>query len=185
MRYDWLHKCMIGFTKHRKSIQRRARLVLFSALMLTAVACQRNQSVSPTSPPESAKPPYTTPLKIKNQHLYVEVAANNASWQQGLSGRERLIDSQGMLFDMRTSFEKRPSFWMKDMKFSLDIIWIDANRVVDITANISAPTPGAPLGSLQLYPPHHDIDMVLEVNAGWTQTHQIKIGDPVKLNLAY
>jgi uncharacterized membrane protein (UPF0127 family) len=66
---------------------------------------------------------------------------------------------------------------MKDMLFNLDLIWIKNGLVVDITKNALAPEVNTKLNELPLYKPNSDIDMVLEVNSGWTDKNNIRIGD--------
>ncbi len=98
--------------------------------------------------------------------------------EKGLSGRNSLKDTQGMLFDFTKLENKQPAFWMKDMKFSLDILWIQNNAVVGITKNIPAPK-----NSKDVLPSYYapgDIDYVIEVNAGWSDAHNIKTGDSVR-----
>ena len=60
--------------------------------------------------------------------LSVEVADTQASRELGLSGREKMGDDEGILFVFDTP--GRYGFWMKDMQFPLDIIWINQNGVV-------------------------------------------------------
>ena len=65
-------------------------------------------------------------------------------------------------------------FWMKDMKFSLDLIWMDKNlAIVDMTKNLSPETFPAVFSSSS------PVKYVLEVNAGWSDRNKIKIGDTV------
>jgi hypothetical protein len=88
----------------------------------------------------------------------------------GLSGREKLDSDKGMLF----VFEKegRYSFWMKDMKFPLDIIWLDKNlKVVEIKENVQPESFPAAFTSKTkaLY--------VIELNGGVAQKYNIKVGE--------
>jgi uncharacterized membrane protein (UPF0127 family) len=86
-------------------------------------------------------------------------------------------DDQGMLFDFTGSSRTKPGFWMKDMRFALDFIWIDGNNIVGITPRIQ---PGVDAnGQLPLYYPPAPVTQVLEVNAGWSAAHGIKVGDAV------
>ncbi|HMR54982.1 MAG TPA: DUF192 domain-containing protein [Candidatus Doudnabacteria bacterium] len=121
---------------------------------------------------------YNTPITVANQNLFVEIVATDETRAQGLSGREPLTEKQGMLFDFTNTTIKRPSFWMKDMKFDIDIIWIADNKIIGITPNVPAPTPNETLPS---YPPPSDITHVLEVIAGWSERNKVKVGDIVKL----
>ena len=90
------------------------------------------------------------------RHLYelgaettyrVDVAASPGERQQGLSGRESMNQDTGMLFVFD---EELPlNFWMKDMHFPLDIIWIDGRcRLVGVSAEVPTPVPGAEIDQI-------------------------------------
>lgn len=117
-------------------------------------------------------------LTIGNQSFQVEVADTNAEREQGLSGRQS-IGSDGLLFifDEPT----RPPFWMKEMLFDLDFIWISQGKVVETIENIPAPLPTTPLSELPTYAPQQNVDQMLEVPAGFAEEHNIKIGDSIIL----
>lgn len=125
-----------------------------------------------------------------NKKILVEAADTPQKKQQGLSGREKLNDNQGMLFDFPNDDGARPGFWMKDMLFDLDIIWIKNNpstssgRIISITPNVPAPFKDKGLGikdkHLPLYYPPDEIDQVLEVNAGWSRENEVEVGDEVR-----
>jgi uncharacterized membrane protein (UPF0127 family) len=130
-----------------------------------------------TSSESTIKTTYNTPLTIGNKNLLVEIASTDQTRMQGLSGREPLTESQGMLFDFTNTTTRQPNFWMKDMKFNIDIIWIANNKIIGITPNVLAPSSNK---ELPLYSPPGDITHVLEVLAGWSNRNQIKVGDTVK-----
>ena len=110
--------------------------------------------------------------------IFVGLAKSNEEKRQGLSDREKLSDSQGMLFDFTGETNARPGFWMKDMRFDLDLIWIKNKKIIGITANV--PSPKNAGDKLPLYSPPSPVDMVLEVAAGWSERQKIKVGDEVK-----
>lgn len=99
----------------------------------------------------------------------VEIASTPQARERGLSGRAGLGAGQGMLF----IFESDGSWgiWMKNMRFAIDIIWVDsAGRVVTI----------APAVSPETYPkvfyPSLSARYVLEVPAGFTRTNNVYEG---------
>lgn len=94
----------------------------------------------------------------------------------GLSGHDPMPDNQGMLFIFQNS--GRYAFWMKEMRFPLDFIWIANDTVVDLTENVPVPTSEP----LPLYRPRDPVNRVLEVNAGFVGRHGVKTGDKVVLN---
>ena len=107
----------------------------------------------------------------------VEVADDNWSRAQGLSGKENLMEGRGMLF----VFDKpgRHTFWMKGMKFSLDLIWISNGVVVDITSDV----PPLSLSSQNiLYKPKEPANMVLEINSGEAEKRGVHIGSNVGIS---
>lgn len=157
----------------------RLRLCALSLLtvLLVSAGCReyppRPEISRPTVEPED----YPEHLLIGQTNLAIVIADTDQTRAQGLSGRERLLDTQGMLFNFRGTNVVRPAFWMKDMKFDLDLIWLKDRRVIGITPNVLAPK--NPTDSLPNYSPPSDIDMVLEVNAGWADQHGIKVGDEI------
>ena len=97
---------------------------------------------------------------------------------QGLAGRTHLSDREGMLwlYD-QAGF---PTFWMKGMVMSIDIIWLDQGQVVDVTPNMPFPT--STNADLPIYRPRVPASGVLEVAAGFAATHGIKTGDPAAID---
>ncbi len=120
----------------------------------------------------------TKNIKVNDLDLNVEVADNDATREQGLSGRDKLDDGKGMLFDFTNSDFRKPGFWMKDMNFSIDIIWIKDGKVIGVQAN--APVPNND-GDLPVYYPPSEISQVLEVPSGWSAKNSIKVGSTVSL----
>ena len=104
-------------------------------------------------------------VTIGSASFVVEVADTGESRQQGLSGRESLDEGTGMLFVFNQ--ERFLTFWMKEMNFPLDMVWIDAScKVVDISRDVPAPEPGQTLADLPTYGPETPAMYVLEINAG-------------------
>ena len=72
---------------------------------------------------------------------------------------------------------------MKDMKFPIDIIWIDGEkRIVDIAANVRV-EPDKKDRELAVYKSQAEALYVLEVNAGLSALHGLSIGDQVNFEL--
>jgi uncharacterized membrane protein (UPF0127 family) len=115
--------------------------------------------------------PIKSSATLKDQELTVELAQTAKQWEKGLSGRQGLGNLDGMIFIFPSSHI--PVFWMKDMHFPIDIIWLQDGVVADIT--YSAPV--ATTGVLPTYSPKTAVNMVLETEAGWAAEHNILIGD--------
>lgn len=110
--------------------------------------------------------------------LTFEVVNSRNSVVQGLSGRDE-VGSDGMLFVFPD--RKRHGFWMKDMKFSLDIIWIADGKVIEVTADVPYPIAGTLDKDLLHYAPKQPINMILEVPAGKAAAWGLQSGDEINL----
>lgn len=110
-------------------------------------------------------------VRIGDASFNVEIADNAILQARGLSGRESLPEKTGMLF-VFSSPAKR-GFWMPDMHFSLDMVWISGDRIVDVTENV----PPSGFGEPDIYYPPVDVDKVLEIPAGSVKKYALKIGD--------
>lgn len=124
--------------------------------------------------PERSSSDLSGAVVINGHTIRVMIAATPAERTQGLSGTPSLKSGEGMLFVFPE--EGVYSFWMKDMLFSIDILWISARgEVVHIEEGVSPNT----------YPTSFTSDIpaqyVLEVPAGFSHTYGIKIGDHATL----
>lgn len=118
-------------------------------------------------------------IRINETSIKIEVADTQLLRTKGLSGRDSLASDSGMLFIFPS--ESKYRFWMKGMKFPLDMIFIKGGKVVDIIKNIPPPIPGQKDSILTVYEPIVPIDMLLEVNAGFAGSSNIQVGDNVFL----
>lgn len=133
---------------------------------------------------EIQKENYNTSITVGNKKLLVEVVNTDASRELGLSNRKSLSDENGMLFDFTNTDIVRPSFWMKDMDFDLDLIWIENGKIIGISSGATKPTAEQKQDTSKLatYDPPSDITQVLEVNGGWCKKNNIKVGDTININ---
>ena len=109
------------------------------------------------------------------------VADTDILRSKGLSGRADLKSNEGMLFVFDE--KKIYTFWMKDMLIPLDFIWIDGDKIVDVSENIPAPINGGDDGSLPLISPKLPVDKVIEVGAGTVRRLNIPEGNKIEINL--
>lgn len=119
-------------------------------------------------------------VELARKKINIQVADEPLERQLGLSGRESLGSSEGMLFSF--DMPQSAGFWMKDMLFPIDIIWIRDGQVVDLSLN-AQPEPGKMDTQLKIYRPKSQIDTVLELQAGWVTKNNLSIGDEVKIRL--
>lgn len=111
-------------------------------------------------------------FRIKDREVKVEIVTGSKAQQKGLGGRKSLCENCGMLFVFPE--RKKTSFWMKDMNFDLDIIWVADSKISYISKN-------ADHSSLERMNPGTPSDMVLELNAGFCDKYGVKIGDEALL----
>ena len=64
-------------------------------------------------------------INVDNEYWYTTVADTRESMALGLGDRDSICSTCGMLFDFKDGLDKERIFWMKDMKFNLDIYWLD------------------------------------------------------------
>ncbi len=115
---------------------------------------------------------HSSKLSVGSTMINIEIAETQSQRAQGLSNRISLPELSGMLFIFPNP--DRHSFWMKDMNFPLDFIWIKNSRVVQLSKNVPAIQPPA------VFTPDQPVDQVLEVNAGFINKYGIKVGDEVR-----
>lgn len=110
---------------------------------------------------------------INRQEIKIEMASTPEQQYQGLSGRKEICADCGMLFDFSESGPK--TFVMRNMRFPLDIVFIDNGVIKNIAANLE-PEGGAPKN---FYKSAGAADQVLEVNGGYCAKYDIKPGDKI------
>ena len=99
------------------------------------------------------------------------------SRRKGLGGRLGMDENYAMLFVFDDS--DRHQMWMKDMNFSVDIIWInERKRVVYVRHNVKLDTE-----PYEKYGPTVPARYVLEVKAGVAKRAGVTVGSPVKFDL--
>lgn len=156
-------------------------VILVGIFFFSACAVTPQTKPSPLSLPDRSKIQIKI-LRQANQSellLTTELVNTDASRTLGLSGRAQ-IGSDGMLFVFPKS--ARHSFWMKDMKIDLDLIWIQDKKIVDITRDVPAPTQEQTLsGQLPSYSPRAPVNLVLELPAGSAKTWNIQPGDAFEI----
>ena len=134
-----------------------------------------------TAPSTAVSPRGFINVSVKTLNVTAKVNSKASDRKEGLSGKDSLPINEGMLFvfDSKGFYP----FWMKDMKFPIDIIWIDENKnIVSIAASV-VPEPGKDDSALSLYKPTAEALYVLEINAGLSVLHNVQVGDQVNFEL--
>mgnify|MGYP001193559807 FL=1 len=109
------------------------------------------------------------------EKIPVEVADTLKKRSLGLGKRPSLKKGWGMLFVFE---ERKPHrFWMKDMQFPLDIIWLDNHRIVHINHNAM---PSSSEDEPEVMTSPVPVNFVLEIAAGRAAKLRLKKGQQMK-----
>lgn len=108
----------------------------------------------------------------KEATVFLEVAVTPEQKSKGLMNRPSLPQNRGMVFVFRPP--SPVTFWMKDTLISLDMIFINKGTIVKIVKG------AIPNQTEIVYPSDVEITEVVEVNAGFTDKHMIKVGDVIQ-----
>jgi uncharacterized protein len=107
--------------------------------------------------------------------LNLAVADTAAEREQGLSGQPTLAQRHGLLFVFDDASQW--GIWMKDMKFAIDILWLDDQwKVIHIEENV------APETYPQVFSPTIPVRYVVELPAGTVDQEEITIGRTIEVS---
>ena len=113
---------------------------------------------------------------INNQKIFLNVADTTEKKIQGLMYINKITENQGMIFLFKNPDYKY--FWMKNMKISLDIVFLYNDKIVTIYKEV----PVCEKDPCPLYASKYKIDTVLEFQKGFCEKFNLKIGDKIKLS---
>ena len=162
----------------------RLTLLLLIALSCFAAACGNDGTPGRSTPRATLTPETgarTIALQYEGGTLHVEVAQTPEERARGLGDRDALPDGSGMLFDLEEA--RVPGFWMKGMRFALDMVWISEDKRIAGVAEEVQPEPGVDDTQLRRYSPDEPVRYVLELNAGTARRLGLKAGDHVSFDL--
>lgn len=163
-----------------------AALRLIVALMVLVsifASAAPGATASPARPPWQQQSPFSTETAtvwVGEQAVNAEIADTTPLRSRGLGFRDSLAEGAGMLFVFESPAER--TFWMKGMRFCLDILWIEAGRLVGAFEN-ACPEPGVSDQDIQRYRSGVPVQYVLEVPAGWLKSQGQAVGSPVEMLL--
>lgn len=115
-------------------------------------------------------------LNVGSQTLHLDLAMDTATQRRGLGGRPTMARNEGMLFVF-----PKPGiypFWMKGMRYPIDIIWFEHGVVTDV---VTLPPPINETVEPATFIPTHIADQVMELNAGMAAALGIEVGSRLRL----
>ncbi len=111
---------------------------------------------------------------LGGEALLLKIADTDVLRLQGLSGHPPLPPNEGMLFVFTS--DGLHSFWMKDMLFPIDILWLDSEyRIVDVKQGAT------PESYPKSFTPSVPARYVLELSSGFFELHKLKNGDRLEI----
>jgi uncharacterized membrane protein (UPF0127 family) len=114
---------------------------------------------------------FLTPKQDFIAGIDIELAQNESQQQLGLMYRDTLAENQGMLFVFDN--EEVRSFWMKNTILSLDMIFVNAHNEIVTIHKYTTPY------LEETYESTKPAKYVIELNAGYTDSRQISVGDRI------
>ncbi len=149
-------------------------------VMLLAVSAVPGMAQREALPPWRSELPdarQTAEITVGTTPVRVDLALTPAQQQLGLGYRNGLEPGTGMLFVFPESAER--SFWMKGMRFCLDIIWIEGDGITGAAESVCPDPAGTLDGERETYASSGPASHVLEMPAGWLRANGYGPGTPV------
>lgn len=143
-------------------------ILLISALVGLLATGILGGSVLPHTPENI----FLKTISIDGTPVKVEVADTPEERQQGLSGRQRIAENEGMLFTFDEA--DRYGIWMKEMLFPIDVYWLnEQGTIVDMWEY------ARPESYPNVYEPSEPAKYIVEVVGGFSEVYNVEIGDKV------
>ena len=114
---------------------------------------------------------------IKNHTFVIDVATTSEQKEIGLAKYAAIEQDKGMYFPFDHS--DYYGFWMKNMKFPIDIIFLQNKKIVTIFSDVKPQKNYA----VYVYKPTRPANAVLEITAGLSKKYGFTLGDTLNLQL--
>lgn len=144
-----------------------------------------SNSSTPSAATRSATNADFVDISVKNLKVKAKIASTAEERKIGLANKDSIPVDEGMLFVFES--KSKYSIWMKNMRFPIDIIWIDdlpsgEKKIVDMKESVP-PQPKLSDKYLTIYKPHEDAKYILEINAGLARSNDVQVGDTIQFSL--
>ncbi len=151
-----------------------AALILLSGCSTLSSVKKMTANASPQIE-QGQQLPTTAIALIKDATIQLEVAQTPQQQATGLMFRESLADDRGMLFPFPN--ERMARFWMKNVPISLDMIFLNGDRVVGIASDV----PPCKTEPCPIYGPNALVDGVIELRGGRARELAVEVGDTIEI----
>ncbi len=151
-----------------------AALILLSGCSTLSSVKKMTANASPQIE-QGQQLPTTAIALIKDATIQLEVAQTPQQQATGLMFRESLADDRGMLFPFPN--ERMARFWMKNVPISLDMIFLNGDRVVGIASDV----PPCKTEPCPVYGPNALVDGVIELRGGRARELAVEVGDTIEI----
>jgi uncharacterized membrane protein (UPF0127 family) len=115
-------------------------------------------------------------VPVGSYRFDLDIADTPELQHKGLGGRSSLTDDHGMIFPYSEAGVQ--CFWMKDMRISIDIIWVTSDKKVGHIEKSIAPETYP-----KTYCPEVDAQYVIELSSGMANKADLQIGDTLAIDL--
>ena len=113
-------------------------------------------------------------LSLSGQRYHLSIMDDEAERERGLSGTDNLPEGEAMLFVFPS--DNTWGIWMKDMKYPIDIVWLDSDKKVVYTIKDAQPS-----SYPKIFQPVEKARYVIELPNGTIEKTGIAVGDPAGL----
>lgn len=151
------------------------------AIFLTSSAfpISAQQQILPPWRTEFPKARQTAEISVGDSRVVVDLALTPDQQQLGLGYRNGLLPGTGMLFVFPEASDR--TFWMKGMRFCLDIIWIEGGAITGAAERVCPDPDGTQDAERQRFPSRVPVTYVLEMPAGWLSANGYGMGTTVTI----
>ena len=172
-----------GIEIHHRNTRAANKAAIVAAVVISLIAAAP-AAAAPALPGWRQTIPFSTEsatLTIGGGlRVDAEIADTEPLRERGLGFRDGLRQGWGMLFVYASP--SRHTFWMKGMRFCLDIIWIEGGQIQGAAESV-CPVPGAADADLPRFDSPGAVTYILEMPAGWMSAHGFKLGTSVDIGL--
>lgn len=117
-----------------------------------------------------------SPTATIDHHTFIiDIAKTSSEQEVGLAKYKTLPKDHAMYFPF--AYSDYYAFWMKNMHFPIDMLFIENGKIVTIYKNV--PAPKNVNEQLPTYKPTAPVNAVLEINVGLTKQYGFRINDSV------